>query len=214
MARIFSHRQRRFLFAHQLGLCARCGEQLDPEAMEADHIRPWSRDGETEIVNAQLLCHPCHLAKGKLMDRMRPWQEEFVQEVDKRLNEIKQGQIDKRTFFGVAPVGTGKTIAAVAACERVMHHFNDKPALFVPVCPSRQIVGGWTRSFEMLIRKDGLGRVLDTTPYGIPPDVGTYVSTYQGLDSTRDLLAPMWSKRTIIPIFDEVHHGDEERAGV
>ena len=212
MARIFSSRQRRFLFAHQLGLCARCGGPLDPEAMEADHITPWSRDGETEIVNGQLLCHPCHLVKGKLMDRMRPWQEKFVERVDTRLNQLNLGLTDKRTFFGVAPVGTGKTLAAVAACERVMHYFKDKPALFVPVCPSRQIVGGWTRSFERMPREDQLHRVLDTTPAGIPSDVGTYVSTYQGLDSTRELLEPMWARRTIIPIFDEVHHGEEERA--
>lgn len=51
--------------------CVSCGASPAKEAgvdLHVDHIKPWSKGGETEINNLQTLCRQCNLGKGNLED--------------------------------------------------------------------------------------------------------------------------------------------------
>jgi len=50
--------------------CVRCGASpaKDPKiVLHIDHIKPWSKGGETEISNLQTLCEKCNLGKSNLV---------------------------------------------------------------------------------------------------------------------------------------------------
>ncbi len=73
--RKFSDNDKRAAYERQKGLCANGTSCLTPgnsdgkkvfeiTEMEADHIKPWSKDGKTEAANCQMLCLPCNRQKG------------------------------------------------------------------------------------------------------------------------------------------------------
>lgn len=61
--RTFSERDKITMYNRQQGLCAICGKPFSMKEMHADHIKPWSRGGLTELSNGQMLCVNCNLAK-------------------------------------------------------------------------------------------------------------------------------------------------------
>ena len=61
--RTFSERDKLTMYNRQQGLCAICGKPFSMKEMHADHIKPWSRGGLTELSNGQMLCVNCNLAK-------------------------------------------------------------------------------------------------------------------------------------------------------
>lgn len=59
--RSFTESQRRSLYERQEGFCPAClrdgvDQRYEFEAMQADHITPWSEGGHTTIENGQMLC--------------------------------------------------------------------------------------------------------------------------------------------------------------
>ncbi len=54
--RVFSRNQRREAYERQKGKCPVCGEHLEIDDMEADHITPWHEGGKTNTENCQMLC--------------------------------------------------------------------------------------------------------------------------------------------------------------
>ncbi len=54
--RVFSDKQRREAFERQKGVCVKCGKKFKLDEMHADHIKPWSKGGKTELKNCQMLC--------------------------------------------------------------------------------------------------------------------------------------------------------------
>ncbi len=62
--RAFTKTMKRRAYYAQDGRCALCGEQFKQEAMEADHITPWSDGGPTVQANCQMLCTPCNRTRG------------------------------------------------------------------------------------------------------------------------------------------------------
>lgn len=68
MKRLASKRQKVTLFILQDGKCALCGDPLGDE-FQADHVFPYSQNGETKLCNLQLLCMVCHSAKTRAMDK-------------------------------------------------------------------------------------------------------------------------------------------------
>jgi len=54
--RSFTDNMKREAFERQAGVCPACRKQYDLNAMEADHITPWSKGGRTTAENCQMLC--------------------------------------------------------------------------------------------------------------------------------------------------------------
>lgn len=54
--RSFTDNMKREAFERQGGICPVCKNHYDLDAMEADHIAPWSKGGKTIAANCQMLC--------------------------------------------------------------------------------------------------------------------------------------------------------------
>lgn len=61
--RTFTESQRIKLYEQQNGICPICGEHFEIEQMDADHITPWSKGGQTSLENGQMLCKHCNRTK-------------------------------------------------------------------------------------------------------------------------------------------------------
>lgn len=61
--RAFDRRDALAAYERQGHKCALCGEKFEFEAMQADHITPWSKGGKTTSDNCQMLCRECNLRK-------------------------------------------------------------------------------------------------------------------------------------------------------
>jgi len=62
--RPFSPAHRRRAYERQAGICPRCGKHFEIGEMEADHITPWSKGGNTDADNCQMLCLEDNRRKG------------------------------------------------------------------------------------------------------------------------------------------------------
>ena len=61
--RAFDKRDKMLAYSKQNGKCPVCGEHFEFGEMEGDHIKPWSKGGETVIDNCQMLCKACNSKK-------------------------------------------------------------------------------------------------------------------------------------------------------
>lgn len=59
----FTDSQKIQLYEKQSGKCRGCFDEFELEAMEGDHIIPWSKGGRTILENGQMLCVPCNRSK-------------------------------------------------------------------------------------------------------------------------------------------------------
>jgi 5-methylcytosine-specific restriction endonuclease McrA len=63
--RLFSQEQRRILWnSSRDRLCNKCGKPVTWADFTVDHIRPFSKGGETKLNNAAIMHHDCNSAKG------------------------------------------------------------------------------------------------------------------------------------------------------
>jgi len=51
------------MYEMQKGICRGCRKRFEIEQMEADHRKPWSKGGKTEIANGMMLCADCNRRK-------------------------------------------------------------------------------------------------------------------------------------------------------
>ena len=61
--RAFSPKMARTAYERQKGICPKCGLHFEIEEMQADHITPWSKGGQTTAENCQMLCADCNRRK-------------------------------------------------------------------------------------------------------------------------------------------------------
>ncbi len=61
--RAFTQSQKEQMYEAQGGICPGCHEHFEIEEMEADHRKPWSQGGKTEIENGMMLCRDCNRKK-------------------------------------------------------------------------------------------------------------------------------------------------------
>ena len=61
--RTFDKRDKIAAYSRQNGICPVCGEHFEYDEMEGDHIKPWSKGGETIPENCQMLCKNCNAKK-------------------------------------------------------------------------------------------------------------------------------------------------------
>lgn len=130
MDRRFDAKQHTALFLAADGKCSNCGAQLEA-GWHADHVTPYSKGGETNVINGQALCAKCNLKKGNRITvdqvTLRPFQKRFV---EIGLERILNG--DKVLVANVHP-GSGKTLASQTLLNELARRgFIDSAAIFVP----------------------------------------------------------------------------------
>ena len=58
--RAFDKRDKMAAYSRQNGICPICGEHFEYAEMEGNHIKPWSKGGQTISENCQMLCKACN----------------------------------------------------------------------------------------------------------------------------------------------------------
>lgn len=61
--RTFDNREKNIAYDRQNGVCPICHKYFIFENMEGDHIKPWSKGGQTSADNCQMLCKGCNIKK-------------------------------------------------------------------------------------------------------------------------------------------------------
>ncbi len=61
--RVFPAKIKSMKYEQQKGICKKCKAHFAQNEMEADHIIPWSKGGQTVQKNCQMLCMPCNRSK-------------------------------------------------------------------------------------------------------------------------------------------------------
>ena len=64
--RIFTDKDKKELWNKNKGICKKCGKNVkwQYDELQVDHINPWSKGGQTTILNGQLLCRNHNIRKG------------------------------------------------------------------------------------------------------------------------------------------------------
>lgn len=197
--RRFSSKERTALYLIAGGRCGQCGTELQP-GWHADHIVPWSKDGETDVINGQALCPTCNLRKG---DTMLPNWNMPLRNWQQRAHYAYIGA-NSADFLLVATPGSGKTITAA----RIAHDLlgNGRVERLVIVCPTDHLKRQWAKSLSR---------------FGISIDPewkngdGVVGKDYHGIAVTYATVAKNPSihrhhcRRPTMLIADEVHHAGD-----
>ena len=64
--RVFSEKEKQAAYSKQNGICPVCGNHFEYNEMEGDHIKPWSKGGQTVPENCQMLCKDCNGKKSAM----------------------------------------------------------------------------------------------------------------------------------------------------
>jgi len=200
--RRFSQRERTALYLAAAGRCARCGVELPP-SWHADHQRPRSQGGRTDLVNGQALCPSCNVNKGAVVEPTpRQWQKRFIS---------KFHATSDRDFLLVACPGAGKTLAAgFVARDLLRDGVVDRLLVVVPTAALRE---QWMVALaELGIVVDGLTMNNGQGERESIDGVRTrgWVVTYSSLHSDRATHRILNGKRPTMAILDEIHHLGEE----
>jgi len=203
--RLFSDSERAALYLAADGRCENCGTELEP-GWHADHVRPHSRDGKTDVINGQALCPPCNLKKGNKMDAawrgapLRDWQREALTDYLRK---------DKPDFLAVATPGAGKTTFAL----RIAHEMLSTGIVerMVVVVPSDHLKVQWAQAAHRCgisldpttKNRDGLENRADYTGA---------VLTYPQVERQPGLHRAGAGRRRTLVILDEIHHAGDEKA--
>lgn len=190
--RRFGSRERAALYLAADGKCSSCGRDLGP-GWHADHVTPWSRGGQTDVINGQALCPECNLRKGNTVSELRAWQ-------DDALRRFVQSD---GNFLAVACPGAGKTTFALAAAQRQIEMGSAQR--IIVVVPTKHLRKQWAKAAR------GIGIQLDWTFVNgagvLAGDFDGVVVTYDAVSSQPLLYRKMAAGALVI--LDEVHHGGE-----
>lgn len=189
---------RSFTAKQKIAVAAVAG--IDPAGLHADHIKPFSAGGATDVANCQLLTSSANLRKGARMIELRKWQTEFVRAWDKRPSH--------QPFMLIAIPGGGKTWAALEICRRWMAAGADRRV--VVAVPTDNLREQW---------KDEAGTFgisLQTKEFGTNFKHGFQggVATYHLIANQPLLFRKLCSVAPTMVVFDEIHHcGDDAHFG-
>lgn len=198
--RRFNRRERTALYLAADGRCENCGRELEP-GWHGDHVQPWSRGGDTDVINGQALCPDCNLEKGIRMtidDPRFAWQRHAY---DRYLARAA------RDFLVVATPGAGKTTLALRIAGELLRA-GVITRIFV-VCPSDHLKTQWRdKANEFGISLNADWRNSDGA---LAADYDGVTVTYQQVDRNPDLHRRHARTKTLV-ILDEVHHAGDERS--
>lgn len=186
------------------GKCEDCGTDLEP-GWHADHVKPHSRGGPTDVINGQALCPPCNLKKGARMTTwpgpdLRDWQREALD------TYIARSAPD---FLAVATPGAGKTTFAL----RLAHELLESGIVerIVVVVPTEHLKAQWANAAHRC------GINLDPTTKNasgleVASDYRGAALTYAQVSAEPGLHRMGCGRRRTLVILDEVHHAGDEKA--
>lgn len=207
--RFFNKKQRIALAASANWKCAACGVNL-PESWHSDHIIPFSKSGNTDVINGQALCPRCNLQKGNSMNHiiLRDWQNKALNEV---IQEFSSPTFiaEDRAFLTQATPGGGKTIHGLSVFDsgRKMEMFTH----LVVVVPSSVLVNQWqgdaAKHYGIQLKSEML--------YNGMPDFDEYngiVMTYAGMNENHEALRIFCNNNNALIIADEAHHLSEGKS--
>jgi superfamily II DNA or RNA helicase len=192
--RRFNQRHRKALYVVAGGRCELCGIQL--VAWHADHRIPWSRGGETDLINGQALCPNCNLEKGaSAVMPLRRWQNDALVKYNAHLGE---------NYLLEATPAAGKTRLAAEIIKRAL---AEKADLVVVVVPSVALCEQWADVLAEVDVKTRPG--WDGGP--LPSDYQAATVTYHALGGlVADMIRATCGRRHVLAVLDEIHHcGDD-----
>jgi superfamily II DNA or RNA helicase len=196
--------------------CSACGAEVTAENAQADHVIAYANGGSTTLDNAQLLCRDCNQSKGatngvrpsfavakpSLDFHLRAWQKDCL---SVQAEVIANGG---KTFFLGAGVGSGKTIASLAAY--IQGDFD----LLIVVTTKSGIRGTWHKDAEKVGLK--LKTMISATDFmaddgtrKVPHGFVLNVHMVPSLMNDLRLLCKMFK---VLLVLDEAHHYGESLA--
>jgi superfamily II DNA or RNA helicase len=204
MRRNFNANERRILYQAAGGRCELCGRELHG-IFHADHVKPYSAGGKTDVINGQALCPECNRMKS-YHDRwltewtlqLRSWQERAFQAY------LAKGQ---RDFLLVATPAAGKT----CFCLRIahMHLMHGTAEQIVIVVHTDNLRQQWIEAAAQV--GIHLQSVYDAT-FELAPDMHGIVTTYQTVAARLDTdksYRKYTARRKTFVILDECHHAGD-----
>jgi len=196
VARTFSGAERASLFTLAEGRCSSCGKDL-LDGWHADHIKPFSAGGRTEMENGQALCPDCNLEKGSKDGGLRHWQEAA----------LRRWNGSPGRFMLAACPGAGKTRFALKAAERLFDEGAVASVIFV--VPSRPLLSQTADTAASV----GLRlRPWNNARPSLSSDTDGIVVTYQSVASQPLMFARLAASSLVV--LDEAHHiGDQQSWG-
>jgi len=212
MGRFFSKSQKVDLYLAAGGKCMICGVTL-PTSWHADHVKPWAKGGETDVLNGAALCPKCNQRKGDFMAgndfqlprglKLRDWQQEFLEGFFDKVIGVSSDP-STPNYLLVATPGAGKTVAQLSAAYTLFQQgIIDWIILCVPTDHLRNQMGQDAHERFGLDLYHGTGFVPEGDYHG---EVVTYAQVAANHGVWRNRCA---NKRVFLSS-DEVHHlGDE-----
>lgn len=203
MRRRFNSAEREALYLAADGKCESCGVELEP-SWHADHIRPFARNGQTDITNGAALCPTCNERKGATMAQNvhtpRVWQTKFIEKFEESGDD----------FTLIACPAAGKTNAAFMAALHQLHDGGCDQLLFVVPADSLRSAmvtqaGEWGLRLK---RNDHRNQLL------IPKGHHGIVTTYASIAANPGMYADWVARHRVFVVMDEAHHaGDANQWG-
>lgn len=202
--RRFSARQRSALYLYSGGKCAECGIELEP-GWHADHVHPYSKGGETDVLNGAALCPSCNLAKGARVttqssiedDPRSQWQAKAIEDF----------LAARHDFLVTATPGAGKTRMALGAARELRD--AGEIARIIVVVPRENLKHQWAdvaASFDI-----DLNANYRNDDGALTAARDGAVTTYQQVIYAPSIWRMHTNTRTLV-IFDEVHHAGDEKS--
>jgi len=181
MSRLFTKTQKRALI-------------VDAEKEgEADHIIPYSRGGQTDVVNGQILTSTENRKKAATQFKPREWQQRMLQSWINR-------PIDSKGYLAVCAPGSGKTSAALMIVRRWLNGARDRKVIIV--VPSKNLQLSWRDIANKFFQINLETEDCSSNKHGFHGSV----TTYQGVSSAHEYIRKRVSQSDTMVIFDEVHH--------
>jgi len=200
LPRFFNKKQRIALELNSGGICQICSIPLPP-SWHADHITPFSKEGETDVLNGQALCSRCNLRKGVSevnKPTLRNWQQEGLDSI------VKNYEDGKHCVLTQATPGGGKTILGLAVFDAMPNNH------MVVVAPTTVLVSQWMNDAKKYYGLELKNSML----YSGQSDFEEYdgiVMTYGGMHENHENLRIFCSHNNAFVISDESHHISEGR---
>lgn len=199
MSRRFNQSQKVALFLAADGHCSKCGVGLQP-GWHGDHVTPFSKGGQTDVINGEALCPGCNLRKGaSTMPHLREWQ-----------SQARSAFYNARRsdFLVAATPGAGKTCFALTMARELLDAGTaQRVVIIVPTDALRRQWADAAADFNLSLMPVSAPEDYDKAGYD--GCVLTYAQAARGVGSE---LVRRLTRRPTVALLDEIHHAGENKS--